>query len=244
MLRGGPITGEKVVPCCWRNSPQSGPMLLAKLTSRWPHAAGGRHGVSRTVHRQDIDPCALAIRRRWDLEWALWNILQRWGYPNSVLEPLTRDIGTSPACQFRGSRTARAVSLVNYVLTIRLRLEFREAKRGRSDLLSVWAVSSPRPCPESDDPTRVEGDQGLRSEGNSTGVIALFVRGARHSHESRMRWRGFGSPAALARQQIRGSGSPTSMSTIRVPPNAVTRTTMPGGSDRIRPITAASRPTG
>ena len=45
-------------------------------------------------------------------------------------------------------------------------------------------------------------------------------------------------------QQIRGSGSPTSMSTIRVPPKAVISTTMPGGSLPIRPIVAASRPSG
>jgi len=29
MLRDGPMTGEEVVPCCWRNSPSGGPMLLA-----------------------------------------------------------------------------------------------------------------------------------------------------------------------------------------------------------------------
>src|SRR5205807_4048379 len=33
MLRGGPITGGGMVPCCWRNSPQGGPMLLAGDTS-------------------------------------------------------------------------------------------------------------------------------------------------------------------------------------------------------------------
>jgi transposase len=42
MLQGGPITGERVVPCCWRNSPRGGPILLAKPASQWPHAAGGR----------------------------------------------------------------------------------------------------------------------------------------------------------------------------------------------------------
>ena len=45
-------------------------------------------------------------------------------------------------------------------------------------------------------------------------------------------------------QQIRGSGSPTSMSTIRVPPNAVLSSTSPGGSSCTRPMTAAPAPSG
>ncbi len=45
-------------------------------------------------------------------------------------------------------------------------------------------------------------------------------------------------------QQMRGSGSPTSMSTIRVPPKPVRKTTMPSGWSRISPIAAASRPRG
>ncbi len=60
MLPSGPITGERVAPSCWRNSPRGGPILLAKPTSQWPHAAGGRHlelalpgaaGSSATHHR-------------------------------------------------------------------------------------------------------------------------------------------------------------------------------------------------
>ncbi len=43
-------------------------------------------------------------------------------------------------------------------------------------------------------------------------------------------------------QQMRGSGSPTSMSTIRVPPNVVRSTTMPGGVEWIRPMSVASVP--
>jgi hypothetical protein len=43
-------------------------------------------------------------------------------------------------------------------------------------------------------------------------------------------------------QQIRGRGSPTNMSTIRVPPNVVRNTTMPGGVEWIRPISVASAP--
>ena len=32
---GGPITGERVVPCCWRNSSQGGPMSLAGDMQSW-----------------------------------------------------------------------------------------------------------------------------------------------------------------------------------------------------------------
>ena len=46
------------------------------------------------------------------------------------------------------------------------------------------------------------------------------------------------------RQQMRGSGSPTSRSTIRVPPNAVRSSTSPGGSSLTRPMTAAPSPSG
>ena len=42
-------------------------------------------------------------------------------------------------------------------------------------------------------------------------------------------------------QQIRGSGSPTSMSTIRLPPKAVSSRTRPSGSARTSPTSAASR---
>ncbi len=45
-------------------------------------------------------------------------------------------------------------------------------------------------------------------------------------------------------QQIRGSGSPTSMSTIRVPPNVVFSRTRPGGSSRTCPTSAAPSPSG
>src|SRR5688572_25047848 len=45
-------------------------------------------------------------------------------------------------------------------------------------------------------------------------------------------------------QQIRGNGSPTNMSMIRVPPNAVRKTTMDFGSAAISPIRAASTPSG
>ena len=41
-----------------------------------------------------------------------------------------------------------------------------------------------------------------------------------------------GKDPAARPQQMRGNGSPTSMSTIRVPPKAVTSTTRPGGSPR------------
>ena len=58
-------------------------------------------------------------------------------------------------------------------------------------------------------------------------------------------------PAALHRvdrgtghQQMRGRGSPTSMSTIRVPPKAVSSTTIPGGSARTSPMRAAVAPSG
>ncbi len=43
-------------------------------------------------------------------------------------------------------------------------------------------------------------------------------------------------------QQMRGSGSPTSMSTIRVPPNVVRSTTMPSGSAAISPIDGRRSP--
>src|SRR5690349_20577826 len=43
-------------------------------------------------------------------------------------------------------------------------------------------------------------------------------------------------------QQIRGRGSPTSMSTIRLPPNGVRSATIPSGCSAISPITAALRP--
>jgi predicted kinase len=45
-------------------------------------------------------------------------------------------------------------------------------------------------------------------------------------------------------QQIRGSGSPTSMSTIRVPPKPVFSSTSPGGSSWTRPMIAAPAPSG
>src|SRR3954454_1301338 len=43
----------------------------------------------------------------------------------------------------------------------------------------------------------------------------------------------------LVHQQMRGSGSPTSWSITRRPPNAVSTSTMPGGSVRTSPISAA-----
>src|SRR6201999_116442 len=45
-------------------------------------------------------------------------------------------------------------------------------------------------------------------------------------------------------QQIRGSGSPTSRSTMRVPPNAVFRWTRPGGPSVTWPMTADCSPSG
>src|SRR5438132_5994036 len=45
-------------------------------------------------------------------------------------------------------------------------------------------------------------------------------------------------------QQIRGRGSPTSMSTIRVPPNSVFSSTSVGGSSFTVPMTAAPSPRG
>src|SRR5690606_3257420 len=51
------------------------------------------------------------------------------------------------------------------------------------------------------------------------------------------RWR-------LLRQQMRGSGSPTSMSTIRVPPKAVRTATVADSRSVISPMTTASRPSG
>ena len=45
-------------------------------------------------------------------------------------------------------------------------------------------------------------------------------------------------------QQILGSGSPTSWSITRLPPNAVSTSTMPGGSVLTSPISAASSPPG
>src|SRR5689334_19606683 len=45
-------------------------------------------------------------------------------------------------------------------------------------------------------------------------------------------------------QQILGSGSPTSWSITRRPPNAVSTSTMPGGSVRTSPISAACSPPG
>jgi hydrogenase maturation protein HypF len=53
-----------------------------------------------------------------------------------------------------------------------------------------------------------------------------------------------GDPTQVWRQQIRGSGSPTSRSTIRVPPNAVFSCTIPGCSARTWPMTAACSPSG
>ncbi len=50
--------------------------------------------------------------------------------------------------------------------------------------------------------------------------------------------------SCMPAQQIRGSGSPTSRSTIRVPPNAVLSSTSPGGSSAIRPMIAAPAPSG
>ena len=50
--------------------------------------------------------------------------------------------------------------------------------------------------------------------------------------------------SAATAQQMRGSGSPTSMSTIRVPPKLVSSTTMASGSATISPIRAASAPSG
>ena len=49
---------------------------------------------------------------------------------------------------------------------------------------------------------------------------------------------------ARARQQILGSGSPTSWSITRLPPNAVSTSTIPGGSVLTSPISAASSPPG
>src|SRR5687768_13822194 len=43
----------------------------------------------------------------------------------------------------------------------------------------------------------------------------------------------------LVHQQILGSGSPTSWSITRLPPNAVSTSTIPGGSVRTSPISAA-----
>src|SRR4051794_18892195 len=43
----------------------------------------------------------------------------------------------------------------------------------------------------------------------------------------------------LVHQQILGSGSPTSWSITRLPPNAVSTSTIPGGSVRTSPMSAA-----
>src|ERR1700742_1955700 len=53
-----------------------------------------------------------------------------------------------------------------------------------------------------------------------------------------------GSPRPFRAQQILGSGSPTSMSTIRVPPNPVRSTTVSAGSATTSPTSAASAPNG
>src|SRR5690606_508405 len=50
--------------------------------------------------------------------------------------------------------------------------------------------------------------------------------------------------AQLVHQQIRGNGSPTRTSTMRVPPKAVCARTIPGGSVVIRPMIAACSPSG
>jgi len=49
---------------------------------------------------------------------------------------------------------------------------------------------------------------------------------------------------AMAHQQIRGRCSPTSMSTIRSPPNPMRRTTVPVGTSCTSPMMAESRPAG
>jgi hypothetical protein len=49
---------------------------------------------------------------------------------------------------------------------------------------------------------------------------------------------------AMAHQQIRGRCSPTSMSTIRSPPNPMRRTTIPVGTSCTSPMMAESRPAG
>ena len=48
------------------------------------------------------------------------------------------------------------------------------------------------------------------------------------------------SPSNSSRQQIRGSGSPASRSITRLPPKAVSTSTIPGGSVRTSAISAAS----
>ena len=49
-----------------------------------------------------------------------------------------------------------------------------------------------------------------------------------------------GRHLASSRQQIRGSGSPASRSITRLPPKAVSTSTIPGGSVLTSPISAAS----
>jgi hypothetical protein len=72
-----------------------------------------------------------------------------------------------------------------------------------------------------------------------------YVWGLRRDFRNRpMNAPGRPHPRCTADQQIRGSGSPTSMSTIRVPPIGVSSTTSPGGSRRISPMAAASLPKG
>jgi methionine sulfoxide reductase heme-binding subunit len=49
---------------------------------------------------------------------------------------------------------------------------------------------------------------------------------------------------ATVNQQMRGNGSPASMSTTRLPPNAVSSSTSPGGSGWTSPTSAAPEPSG
>ena len=50
MLRGGPITGERVVPCCWRNS-------------SWSHATGGRQEAGRLGEQFAPEPAVVGISK-------------------------------------------------------------------------------------------------------------------------------------------------------------------------------------
>src|SRR5919108_140152 len=76
----------------------------------------------------------------------------------------------------------------------------------------------------------------LREQVDARLVLVRLVRDRRSAPGTELR--------ARFHQQMRGSGSPTSISTTRLPPNAVSSSTRPSGSARISPTTAAFRPSG
>ena len=127
----------------------------------------------------------------------------------------------------------------------------RERRQARSPRRSAGSARppapprSPAPRPPAGVPCATSSNANSSADGTTWRRCPTFSSTARHAPPARVpardrRRRPRRSRARASPQQILGRGSPTSWSITRRPPNAVSTSTMPGGSVRTSPISAAS----